>query len=304
MEKFTLIFPAFGIDYLGNEDQIITSYSIDVENYFKKAEVFLKTNLNELKKNDNELFTQIDVYIYSCIISDILKKKKLCPSFLAYYSMGIYSALYFSGSITFEYGLYLIKSVYETCLAFIKTKKTNYTMAFIIGLDYNNVMSLIRDDNLEVEITNQNNKYNIILSGTLKDINILMEKAVNEGALKVRQIPTKIPFHSTIIKEAAINFMDKISYKNIKDSKIKIISAYDQKIYQKNNEIIEEIIKNIGNNINWLKTFKKLLSLKNKVFIETGPGESLTKLAKFIDGDFKIFALNKLEQIINNLIFA
>jgi len=114
-----LIFPAFGIDYLGNEDQIINNYSVDISYYFKKAEIFLKANLNDLKKIDNELHSQIDVYIYSCIISDILKKKQLCPSYLAYYSMGIYSALYFSGSITFEYGLFLIKTVYEICLDFL-----------------------------------------------------------------------------------------------------------------------------------------------------------------------------------------
>jgi len=129
-----------------------------------------------------------------------------------------------------------------------------------------------------------------------------MGKAINEGALKTKLIPTKIPFHSTIIKDASKDIREKISDNDIKDSAVKLISAHDQRTYYKQGEIIEEIIKNISNNINWLKTFKKLLSLKYKIFIETGPGESLTKIAKFIEGDFKIYAINKLDQIINELI--
>ena len=44
----------------------------------------------------------------------------------------------------------------------------------------------------------------------------------------------------------------------------------------------------------------KLISLKLNTFFECGPGKSLFKIGKFIDGDFKIHTIKNIDKILNN----
>ena len=44
----------------------------------------------------------------------------------------------------------------------------------------------------------------------------------------------------------------------------------------------------------------KLISLKLNTFFECGPGKSLFKIGKFIDGDFKIHTIKNIDKILSN----
>ena len=51
-------------------------------------------------------------------------------------------------------------------------------------------------------------------------------------------------------------------------------------------------------NINWKLTMEEMINKGINKFIECGPGKSLLKIGKFIDGDFTIYPLNKLDEIL------
>jgi malonyl CoA-acyl carrier protein transacylase len=60
----------------------------------------------------------------------------------------------------------------------------------------------------------------------------------------------------------------------------------------------------MSHSINWKRTIEDLLKKGTKLFIECGPGESLSKICKFIDGNYSIvkglemLMLNSEQQLI------
>ena len=84
---------------------------------------------------------------------------------------------------------------------------------------------------------------------------------------------------------------------DIKDSKYKIISGHNQKVVSKRDEIIDELSANICTRHNWLATMNKLIENGIKTFFECGAGKSLSKTAKFIEGDYKIYTIKTLDNI-------
>lgn len=296
----TLLFPCFGINFLGNEkDILLNEYEINIEKYFQKASNYLKIDCKLIEKAENEFLEEIKIFVYSAAVSDFLKLKKLRPNYLSYYSMGIYAALYFSNSIDFETALSLIKNVYEISLWSINKKNNNYKIAYIIGLSLKDILDMLNTNKFQIEIINLNNEYSVVITGVEKDIYLFVEKVKEEGALKAVVIKnSQIPFHSSFIKDAISLYIKMLEKINIYNSSIPLISSIDQKIFSEKEEIKNEILNNIINQMNWYKTFCRLLDIGEKTFIEAGPGESFSKIAKFITGEFKIYTLKELNKVL------
>lgn len=298
-KSLSLLFPCFGIEYTGKEDSILYEFGIDIDGYFKRGGKFLKVDPSVIKKSKDEFYSQVEIFLYSAAVSDLLKSKGIEPEYIAYYSMGIYSALYYSGSIDFDAALFLIKNVYELSDDFIKRSGVFYNMAYIIGLSMLDISKLIDKNSLKVEIINQNNEHSFVLSGVSSDVSLLLEAAKEEGALKVNFIPAVLPFHSSFMIGGIDCYKKMLKEVKVLDSEIPFVSCFDQKIFSKSFDIKNEILFNIINKISWFNTFKKLLSLKQTLFIEAGPGDALTKVARFIEGDFVVYPLSKLNSFLN-----
>lgn len=299
------IFPAFGNEYIGNEKEIIARYS-NISKYFINSSLkllninFENINLTPENNSFDELFSQYFTYFYSAIISGILKSHKISFSeYTAGYSMGIYAALYHAESISFEDGLNLIKNAYNFILKSLDNHK--YCMGTIIGLDHEYLNTIIKNNNLKnVNIINVNNKHSLVISGIAGEIESLIEKSKDEGALNAKLLPIIAPYHTMFLEKAAKNFRSYLEEIKFEKPKFKIVSSYDQKIINTVNDIKTELMNNLYTNHNWLDTMNKLLGLNNDTFFECGPGKSLFKMGKFIDGDFKIHTIKSLDQILND----
>ena len=298
--KFSLLFPAFGADFFRVENRIITDYKNISGKKIKQASEILGIDfgLDDFflyDTPDDELVSQYKAYIFSSIMTDILKNTIALAEYTTGYSMGIYAALYFCQSIEFEEGLNLIKNAYELIKNTIQ--KDEYGMGSIIGLEFNDITKIINNNSIDVEIINQNNKLSFVISGKLDEVKLIVDKAKEEGALNTKVLPISAPYHSNFLKDAAKSFTEYLKGINIKDSKYKIISGHNQKVISQKNEIIDELSANIYTKHNWLATMNKLIDLKVNSFFECGAGKSLSKTAKFIEGDYKIYTIKNLNTL-------
>lgn len=150
-KKVTCIFPAFGSELLGCEEEIISRYPDVSKNFLNEASEFLGKDLLNSgygeSYNKNELNSQYFTYILSCIISQILKNKISPSKYTAGYSMGIYSVLFFSDSITFIDGLKIIKKAYELILN--ATNGDAYSLGSIVGLEEKDLAGIISKSGTE-----------------------------------------------------------------------------------------------------------------------------------------------------------
>jgi malonyl CoA-acyl carrier protein transacylase len=300
----SIIFPAFVNEYSGSEGQILSAFENNFNRYISQASAILKLDLTgfDFKNNDfldNEFRSQCISYLFSCSVADILKDQNIKPSFVSGYSMGIYASLYYCGSVAFNDGLILLKIAWDIISGV--TEDGQYGMGMIIGLNEADLNNFIETEG-EVEICNQNNQHTFIISGKLKAVENVLMLAKTEGALRANLLPVSKPYHSRFLKRTTPEFVDKIKKLPFTPPSCRYVSAIDQQIIESAEGLKKEVIRNLSNRMNWLNTMNFLLKLGTVTFFECGAGDSLTRNARFVEGDFKSFSINKFDKFLEAVV--
>jgi [acyl-carrier-protein] S-malonyltransferase len=297
----SVIFPAFVNEYTGSEGEAISAFENNFASLIAVASDILKLDLTGFDFNNNnflhdELKSQYISYLFSCSVTDILKVQKVKSSFVSGYSMGIYAALYYCGSITFNEGLMMVKSAWDIISGV--TPEGKYGMGIIIGLEESDILNLLHAAG-EVEICNQNNKHTFIISGSFDMVENVLMSAKTEGAMRANIIPVSKPYHSQFLRSAGPEFAEVIKGLSFRAPACKYISAIDQKIIETADGLKKEVIKNICCRMNWLDTMNLMLTMGTDIFFECGAGDGLTRNARFVEGNFKSFSVTKLDKFLD-----
>ena len=296
MTKSAILFPAFITDYTQKELDILSSHGINFNAYVNIASDNLGIILPEFSYHSNEyrndeLLAQIIAYLFSCAFSDILKNKDSNPDFVAGYSMGIYAGLYAAGSISLEDGIKIIYNAFK--LVNELSCSGEYGMGGIIGLNQDDINEIIGKSELEVEIINTNSEFSHVIAGIKTDVEKVLEAAKIEGALNAIPLNVKTPYHSRFLHVFESRFSAFLKTIDVKVPQFPLVSTYDQRIIDSVEEIRNELIYNLTAKISWYKTMQQLLNNGVNEFYECGAGKDLSKIARFIEGDFKFVSLAK-----------
>ena len=284
-----ILFPGQGSQYVGMGKDLYESSDLAKKLFnlsnsilgFDITDVMFNGSQEDLKKTD---ITQPAIFIYSTILFNI---NSVNADAYAGHSLGEFSALLCSGSLTFEDAL---KLVLIRARAMEKACKNNETiMAAILGLDDTFVNSVC--DNIpNVVPANYNCPGQIVISGSKSSIDKACE-SIKEIGGKTILLPVGGAFHSSYMESAKKELEDAI--KSLKFNKP------DKPIYQNfdaNPHIdIEKIKKNLINQLTspvlWKQTINKLIADNYKSFIECGPGRVLQGLVKKINRDMDVSSI-------------
>lgn len=291
------VFPAFSNDYSVHPGNDLKGFKEQFDQLVNEAcrfHEFLPAGFHFQDNNflDDELKTQYITYLYSCAASMVLRKNQRIPDYSAGYSLGLYAALYDSGSITLDTGLRFIQQAYLAIGESVKGQTSG--MGTIIGLDRNDIELLIGKSNLKIDITNQNAPYSFVVSGIREDVVKLLYLANEEGALHTRTLPVSVPYHYHQLKDAATRFEKKTSHLDVFPSLNPIVSLIDQKELHTPRELRRELTGNLYLPLNWYKTQQWFLLRGIYRFIECGPSKSLVKNAKFVAPELRFFSLDRI----------
>lgn len=295
-EKTAFVFPAFITEFTKKELDFLSENSIDFNNYLQRVSIALEIDMPEfsyLSNNyNNELKSQLLAYLFSCAFYDILEQKGIKPQFVAGYSMGIYASLYASKSISLEEGAKFIYTAYNIFSELAETKK--FSMGAIIGLTVKDIEYLIEKNAPNTEIINVNNEHSLVVAGKRIDVDLILEKAKEEGAMSSIALTVNTPYHSKYLLKYSESFKKYINTIQICDAEIPIISTYDQREIVKVSEIKSELLFNLTSKINWYKTMHKLLKEGVSIIYECGAGKDLKKISRFIKGNYKMNSIYKI----------
>lgn len=295
--KTAFIFPAFITSFTLKELDILKNNGFDLNHYIKMASDIMENELPDFSYDsgfyqNNELYSQIIAYIFSCAFNDLLVKKDIQPDYVAGYSMGIYASLYSIGAIRFEYGIRIISEVFH--LVSELSFSGEYGMGAIIGLLYNDVLEQVEKHKLQIEIININNNRSLVVAGIKNDVLRLLEIVRAEGAFSAAELTVQTPYHSKYLKSFKDPLISFLKGLKIIKAKIPVVSTFDQREIVMSSEIKDELVCNLTQKINWYKTMQKLLEKNVVVFYECGAGKDLSKIARFIEGNYEIKSVYKI----------
>lgn len=295
MKKFGFVFPGQGSQYVGMGKYFYDNFQSS-RNIFHKTDEILGFKLSDkifngtIEELSETKFTQPSILTVSVAIMEALKD--ICdvePFCTAGLSLGEYAALICSGFLNFEDAIPLVQKRASFMVDSLSGDK--YGMSAVIGLSEEKILNVINTvGNLgKIEIANYNCPGQIVVSGESKALDEADKLFVESGAIKSVRLAVRAPFHSSFLFEAANNYREELLKINFnRDSKIPVISNVnaEKMVFE---SLVELLSKQVMSSVLWEKSVHKMIEMGTNVFVEIGPGKSLTGFMKKIDRKISVF---------------
>ena len=303
-----LLFPGQGSQLVGMGQEFFDNFK-SVKDIFKKADDKLNYSISKiiLKGPEDQLQltqnTQPAILVVSYSIFMIMKKEFGINlnsfKYFAGHSLGEYSALVCSGSLSFNDALYLLHERGKAMQAAVPVGRGK--MIAVLGLNPEEIKNLISqkiDEQGICEIANDNANGQVIVSGDKESVNtfeiFLKEK-------KVKSIPLKVsaPFHCSLMRPAAESMQEKILGTDFNNATTKIVNNVTAKAEDDAAEVKKLLIEQIFSTVRWRESLIYMNNNSIKNFIEIGPGKVLTGMVKRTIKDSNCFSINTIADIKN-----
>ena len=301
---FAVTFPGQGSQAIGMAKEFYDRYSF-VKNIFKKADEILEFPISKLilegpsdQLNITEN-TQPSIFLVSYSIFSVVKSEFNIDlnkaKYFAGHSLGEYSALTAANSIDFENAIRLLKKRGRSMQLAVPFGKG--AMIAILGQEIKDIEKILLNIGVEnCQIANDNCPGQIVVSGTLSEINKLID-TLKKLSIKNIKLPVSAPFHCKLMKTSTEIMKKEINNTKFNTPSPKIISNVNA-LEQDNIDTIKNLlIEQIESTVKWRESVQYMIKNGVKKFIEIGPGKVLTGLVKRIDKNVESYSINNDEDI-------
>ena len=278
------IFPGQGAQFTGMGKDIYDANPVAKQLFdsangilgFNITEIMFTGSADELKQTK---VTQPAVFIHSVAIA--LAQDSVQPNMVAGHSLGEFSSLVVNKTLRFEDALRLVS---KRALAMQRACEINpSTMAAILGLDDKVVEDICASITEEIVVAaNYNCPGQLVISGSMKGIEIACEKLKAAGAKRALPLQVGGAFHSPLMEPAreelaaaieATSFHTPICpvYQNVNG-----LPSTDTNVIKKN------LISQLTAPVRWTQSIQNMVKDGAVSFVECGPGKVLQGLVKKI----------------------
>ena len=219
------------------------------------------------------------------------------PSFVAGHSLGEFTALVASKSLTFNDALKVVTKRAELMQNAVPAGKG--AMAAIIGLEDQRVIELCKEEqgNDILEAVNFNSPGQVVIAGTKSTLEKSLQSFKDAGAKRAILLPVSVPSHCKLMHPASILFGDYLKKVVFNLPKFPIIQNYEAMHYNEIDKIKSALVSQIFNPVRWTETIKLLSAEGIKLFIEAGPGKVLTGLNRRINTEASHVSVTNEEAV-------
>jgi len=297
-----LIFPGQGTQYAGMGKDFYEAFK-ESKAVFDRADEILGFSLTKLcfegpiEELTKTINCQPAILTASIAAFEAFKtafsSQLAAVSYTAGLSLGEYSALVASGALSFEDGLRLVRKRAE--LMEETAKKHPGKMSAILGLGRKELEEICRD--ASCEIANLNCPAQVVISGKAEAVDKAKEEALSKGAKRALDLEVSGAFHSSLMREAAVNFSEFLKKFNLENSFIPVISNVTARPQQNKEEIAQNLIKQIFSPVLWEDSIRFIAAQGVKTFYEIGPGNVLKGLLRKINPELNVVNIGKKEDL-------
>lgn len=286
------VFPGQGAQFTGMGKDLYES-SAKAKTLFDQADDILGFKLTKIMfegtadEQKQTKVTQPAIFLHSVAVA--LANDTFQPDMVAGHSLGEFSALVANKTLSFEDGLRLVS---KRATAMQHACEINpSTMAAILGLDDKVVEDICASIDDVVVAANYNCPGQLVISGTIKGIEIACEKMKAAGAKRALPLQVGGAFHSPLMEPARTELAAAIESTTFAQP----ICA----VYQNVNALPSTDIATIKKNliaqltapVRWTQSVQNMVKDGGKTFIECGPGKVLQGLVKKISPEAEVSSL-------------
>lgn len=223
--------------------------------------------------------TQPAIFIHSVAVAQASPDFK--PDMVAGHSLGEFSSLVANGTLSFADGLRLVS---QRAQAMQKACEQNpSTMAAILGLDDTKVEEICASITDEVVVAaNYNCPGQLVISGSLKGIEIACEKMKAAGAKRALPLQVGGAFHSPLMEPAREELAAAIERTQFHTPTCPVYQNVNAQPAMDVAQIKQNLIAQLTAPVRWTQSVQHMVADGATHFVECGPGKVLQGLVKKI----------------------
>ena len=302
---FSVIFPGQGSQSVGMGRNLYDKYDF-IKGLFRRADEILGYSISKVilegpkEKLDLTENTQPAIFLVSYSIYETVKRETKVnlesAKYFAGHSLGEYTALSASGSLDFDNAIKLLQARGKAMQAAVP--KGQGGMLAVLGSELSKIVEILDKNKNKYEcfVANDNSNGQVVLSGNLKDLDMLIED-LNKVSIKNIKLPVSAPFHCKLMKSATDIMKIKIAETDFNNPKNLIVSNVTASETENSNEVKDLLIKQIESPVKWRESVLYMARNGVKKFVEIGPGKVLSGLIKRIDRSLELVSINEVEDL-------
>jgi [acyl-carrier-protein] S-malonyltransferase len=274
-------FPGMGLEHYQNSafSKKLFEQANDILG-FRISDIMFRGTEDDLRQTR---VTQPAVFLHSIIAYRSIENAR--PDMVAGHSLGEFSALVVNGTLSVDDALNLVS---VRARAMQKACELNPSaMAAVLGLADEKVESIceqVQKETGEVVVpANYNCPGQLVISGSMRGIEIACERMKAAGAKRVMILPVGGAFHSPLMKPAREELQAAMESTRFHTPVCPVYQNAIAKAVMDGEEIKKNLIDQLTNPVRWTQSVQAMIADGASTFTEAGPGKVLQGLILKID---------------------
>jgi [acyl-carrier-protein] S-malonyltransferase len=281
--KHAFVFPGQGSQFPGMGKEHYQNNTA-AKKLFEQANEMLGFRISDIMFNGTEeelrqtKVTQPAIFLHSVIAYRTIDNAR--PAMVAGHSLGEFSALVANGALSFEDALRLVSvranAMQKACEA------QPSTMAAILALADEKVDAIcteVQNETGEIVVpANYNCPGQLVISGTIKGVEMACERMKAAGAKRALILPVGGAFHSPLMEPAKNELKSAIDLTNFHSPVCPVYQNVVAKAVMDKNEIKQNLIDQLTGAVRWTQSVQAMIADGATTFTEVGPGKVLQGL--------------------------
>jgi [acyl-carrier-protein] S-malonyltransferase len=247
---------------------------------FRISDIMFNGTEEDLKQTN---VTQPAVFLHSIIAYRSIESAS--PDMVAGHSLGEFSALVANGTLSFDDALSLVsiraKAMQKAC------EMNPSTMAAVLALADDKVEAIcaeVQSETGEIVVpANYNCPGQLVISGSIKGIEVACERMKAAGAKRALVLPVGGAFHSPLMEPAKEELAAAIEATKFHTPTCAVYQNVAAKAVMDREEIKQNLIDQLTGAVRWTQSVQAMIADGASQFTEAGPGKVLQGLVLKID---------------------
>ena len=300
MSKVAFMFPGQGAQYVGMGKDFYETYDTAKE-VFELASEVSGLNIADICFTENDKiniteYTQIAMLATEVAILKVLEENGVHADICAGLSLGEYGALAAADVCDLKdlFALIRKRGIYMQ-----QAYPVGGAMSAVLGLNMEDVDAICKQCEGIVSVANDNCPGQIVITGEEQAVKQASELLMEKGAKRCIPLTVSGPFHSALLKGAGEKLANELSAVDLRDPIIPYVCNLECAPVTKKDRIAKLLEKQVSGTVRFRESIEYMIADGVDVFIEVGPGKTLSGFVKKINRDVKVYQVATVEDLQN-----